>query len=801
MKLKFAFTLVLVCLLSNSSIFSQDKSGEVSWPREIKTKKAFVVVYQPQVETLTDIRLDARAAVAVTPKGTEKPLFGAAWFTSRINTDRDTRMTSMSDLKVSSIKFPDGTDQQKEELKGLLEREMQKWTISLSLDRLITSLNYNPDTDNKEQFNTQPPEIIYADEPSILVVLDGDPIYKDLSDAPGYLEVINTPFLLMSDVMKKNFFLYGNGTWYKAGALSDKWEPTSDVPYVLEALGRKAEKEKKKEAEEEPLVTGPVKVFLRTHPAELIQSKGKPDFSPVEDTHLLYLTNSEDDILMDIETQQYYVLLSGRWYKTANLTSNSWHYVPQNELPSEFASIPADSDLGSVRTNIAGTPEAHEAILDNTIPQTAEIDRRQATVEVSYDGTPEFDRIKGTSMEYAVNTDQSVLKINNQYYCCSDAVWFVANGPYGPWSVCVDVPETVQDIPPEYPVYNVKYVHVYHYTPQVVYVGYTPGYLGSYVYNGSIIYGTGYYYHPWYRHYYYPRPVTYGFGVHYSPWSGWGFSYGVSVGWFHVGIGYHTAAYYRRGWWGPGGYAPGYRYGYGMGFHYGYSRGWAAGARAATWQSNRRSYYSARNENIYRSRTTGVKSTGSNPRRGTTTNRNVVDANKQVRRSSETVPRQNNVYTDHNGDVYRHTNNGWQKRENGQWHDSGKPGNRPTEPGNAGNRRTIPSSGNRASTNSGGRASTSNQSDRSRTNPGSQHRTSQTGNTNNRSNTGNFNRNYNKPPTGTLQHDYNSRNRGTQRTTNYHKTTKPSKPKGRTAPKTRSSSGKKPPVKTTGRRR
>ncbi|MBK7113783.1 MAG: hypothetical protein IPH60_15240 [Flavobacteriales bacterium] len=37
----------------------------------------------------------------------------------------------------------------------------------------------------------------------------------------------------------------------------------------------------------------------------------------------------------------------------------------------------------------------------------------------------------------------------------------------------------------------------YDYTPTTVYVGYTPGYLGSYVQNGVVIYGTGYYYRPW----------------------------------------------------------------------------------------------------------------------------------------------------------------------------------------------------------------------------------------------------------------------------------------------------------------
>ena len=42
------------------------------------------------------------------------------------------------------------------------------------------------------------------------------------------------------------------------------------------------------------------------------------------------------------------------------------------------------------------------------------------------------------------------------------------------------------------------YVRVYDSTPTTVVYGYTPGYLGSYVYGPTVIYGTGYYYTPWY---------------------------------------------------------------------------------------------------------------------------------------------------------------------------------------------------------------------------------------------------------------------------------------------------------------
>lgn len=233
------------------------------------------------------------------------------------------------------------------------------------------------------------------------------------------------------------------------------------------------------------------------------------------------------------------------------------------------------------------------------------------------------------------------------------------------------MPEDVQDIPAESPVYNVKYVYVYDYTPDVVYVGYTPGYMGSYVYHGCVVYGTGYYYRPWYHRYYYPRPVTYGFGVHYNPYTGWGFSFGINFGWMSVRIG----GPHYGGMWGPGGYHYGYRHGY----HYGYNRGYKAGYYAGS-RNNKPSHYN--NRNLYSSRPSGVAAPQPKHRNTNPSNRVAVDNRKQVRPSTN-VPKTNDVFTDKNGNVYRKTENGWQSRENGQWKDSGQ-GNtdrsRPTTP-------------------------------------------------------------------------------------------------------------------------
>jgi hypothetical protein len=217
--------------------------------------------------------------------------------------------------------------------------------------------------------------------------------------------------------------------------------------------------------------------------------------------------------------------------------------------------------------------------------------------------------------------------------------------------VATSVPQEIQDIPPECPAYNVKYVYIYDSTPEVVYVGYTPAYCGSYVYGGCVVYGTGWWYRPWYGYYYYPRPVTWGFGVHFNPVTGWGFSYGVSFGWIHVSVGRP----WYGGWWGPAGYRYGYRHGYHRGYGHGYHNGARAGFRAGYRAGQRQP-----SNNMYKNRGNGVKQTGT--------------AHAANRKQPKTSTKSNNVYADRNGNVQRQQGNDWQSRDNknNSWQNSNR---------------------------------------------------------------------------------------------------------------------------------
>ena len=743
-----AATICAMIIFSFQTEAIEIKEGEegMPWPRDIVVPQGTITIYQPQPESFENNILNSRAAVSVTLEDRKDPVFGAVWFTCRMETDLEERMVYLVDVAVTAAKFPEASEKWIEEFSKIVEREIPKWDYSISLDRLIASL----ETVEREQkaavnFNNDPPKIHYRSKPAVLVFIDGDPVIRDLENT-NYKYIMNTPFLIIQDPKAKRFYLKGGEFWYTAGKITDEWKHTDSPPKEIVEIAKNMV-EQQDETEEEEMEAGsgsPPEIIVSTEAAELITADGPASYQPITGTEsLLYMSNTDSDLFMEIGSQRHFVLLSGRWYVTKSLAEGPWEFVQPGELPEEFKNISPESEKGSVLVSVPETQEAREAVLENEIPQTAAVDREKAAVEVEYDGDPKFEKIEETEVQYAVNTDKSVLLIQNQYYCCNDAVWFVSDAPVGPWVVCVEIPAAVQTIPPSSPVYNVRYVYVYSHTPSVVYVGYTPGYVCSYTYYGTVVYGTGYSYSPWYGHYYYPRPVTYGFGVHWNPYTGWGFSVGFTYGgWFHVRVGHPGYG----GWWGPAGYHAGYRHGY----YHGMRAGYYAGHHAA----RRPVHYN----NVYRKHPSGSVSTMD---RKTKTRAPGVSTADRAARPGTAQPRtrENNVYTDRNGNAHRKTDKGWEQHTRDGWKSSDRATQKPS-----GSRETRPTDSSRQTRPTDSSRQTRPTDSSRQTRPTDQSRNTRPKSTPQAQ----------RPKQSDIQRQHDARQRGNTRSQNYQRQTRPS---------------------------
>lgn len=545
-KLILAFLLLLISHFG----FSQNE-----WPKDIFAKNgARITMYQPQPETMNGNIIQGRAAFSVEETPNTELIFGVFWFSSTIITDRDDRTVTLETIKITDVKLPGVDDQEKiTKLKSLLETEIPLWGLVSTIDEINATIEMEQ-VNASEGLKNDPPQIFYSEEPTLLLLFDGEP--KTEQDKDLKMErVINTPYLILKASEDKKYYLYAGQGWYVSPQVGDGYSLTASLPKSIKSVDEQIKKEQTEKPNSN--AKAPKKVISSTKPAEIIQSDGKADFKNIQGTNLLYMANSDDNIFRNIDDQKFYLLLSGRWYAAGKL-EGPWNYIPADNLPAEFAKIPEDSPKGLVLASVPGTSASIDAIHDAQVPQTAKVDRAKATLTVSYDGDPKFEPIEGTSLELAMNTKSTVLKSGKEYYAVDNGIWFIASNAKGPWKVSDKRPKDVEQIPASSPAYNVRYVYIYETTPEVVYVGYTPGYMGSYVYGPTVVYGTGYYYNPWYGPYYYPRPVTYGFSMHYNPWTGWSMGFHMSYGFFNFSI------YGGGGYWGPGAYRPPY-YGGGYG--------------------------------------------------------------------------------------------------------------------------------------------------------------------------------------------------------------------------------------------
>jgi hypothetical protein len=686
-------------------VFAFSKASADDWPKVINTADGTQIkVYQPEPESFKGNELIFRSAISIVEPGTAEPVFGAFWSTAKVETDRDDRVLTILSLDVTSIRIPAITDQDKiDYIDDALEGKFPQAAGPISLDEIVATLNQNHEESNlSHNISNKPPKVMFVTQPSMLVVIDGEPKLQYNKDLNINM-VVNTPYTIVKNDDGR-FYLYGAKRWYVANSATGPYNNTDgQVPQSIQNV-EKAILAKSQQNSSNSDNTGSnsngdktdpniiPNIIVSTVPAELIQSKGEPNFTPIQGTTLLYVSNSDNDIFMDENSQHYFVLISGRWYQTKSLSSNSWTFTPADQLPADFAKIPPGSPKDNVLSSVAGTDAAKDAVMDAQIPQTAKVDRNTATTEVTYDGTPKFTDIEGTNLQYAVNTSSTVFRNggDGRFYVVDNGVWFVSDRASGPYVVSTVRPADVDLIPPNYPVYNAKYVNIYDVSPDYVYMGYTPGYLNSYIYGPTVVYGTGFYYTPWYGAYYYPRPWSWGFNYGYTPYYGWGFGWGFSVGWFGFGFGWGAGygyGYGGCGWWGPSYYHPACWGGWHGGPHpygfYGYSSyhtsvhvnysnnvyRYRGGVSSQNYTRSASSYNGSRPGGS--SRPVGSNGTSGSPgTNGYRPSGNGAGGNNNNARPNNYNPgaaSRPSIYSDRQGNVYQRQSNNWQQRQNRAW--------------------------------------------------------------------------------------------------------------------------------------
>ncbi len=205
------------------AVFAQTTPNDKGWPRKFAVGTNSVAVYQPQIEEWVGNRISARAALAITQNQSKQPLYGVLWFTTRAEIDKVNRLVTLSEFKLNRINIPMAPDKAAA-FEIAFQARADKEDEVISLDRLLADMAINHATTNSAAYEVKndPPQVIFSTRPATLVMIDGTPVFRPVTDTK--LErVINTRVLLLQDKTAGKFYLHLLDGWLQASSLSGPW--------------------------------------------------------------------------------------------------------------------------------------------------------------------------------------------------------------------------------------------------------------------------------------------------------------------------------------------------------------------------------------------------------------------------------------------------------------------------------------------------------------------------------------------------------------------------------------------------
>src|SRR5215212_3667709 len=505
-------------------------AGDRGWPRGYKTAGGTqLVLYQPQVASWENQRhMVAYTAASYLPAGAKKPELGTLKVEADTEVSTAERLVKFSTLKITETNFPTLAKEQTQELIGEIDKTIPAEDRFIALDRVLAQVDKSRIIPkNVPGIKGDPPRIFSSRTPALLLNVDGYPIWSPIKENDLKFAV-NTNWDLFLHGPTNTYYLRDGDAWLKASSASGPWVHAGTLPDSFAKLPDDDNwKEVKASLPGKALEHVPM-VYFSSEPAELILTDGAPKYVPVQGTGLLWVSNTESDLFRLGEAGAFYYLVAGRWFSAPDLGGSKWAFATPG-LPEDFKKISLEHPRSRVLASVPGTQQAAEAVLLAQVPQTARVNRNEVTApDVVYQGDPQYAAISGTRLQRAVNTDKDIIKVGDAYYMCFQGVWFEAASPKGPWVLAANVPEEIYKIPADSPAHNVTYVTVEQDDNDddewVTYAAYA-GYTGMMVAWGCTVWGTGWYYPPYYwagGYYpaYYPYGRTYGYGSWYNPHTG-----------------------------------------------------------------------------------------------------------------------------------------------------------------------------------------------------------------------------------------------------------------------------------------
>jgi hypothetical protein len=495
------------------------------WPQSNTVGDRTFTVYQPQFDGY-DGRV-ATLSAAITMKQGDSLKRGIMWLRGETASADIAGEVEIHDLTITRMTIDNKEDWSS---RAALQGSLSGVGFTIARTTMVQDLKLdNARSSSTPGLKFDAPDVHFTEVPTVLVPVDGAAV---LTPCGSWQKVLNTPFMLMQSPDGRWFVRVGDTQWMAAPTMTGQYAASDAPPAdVLAALGKPKPLDDGHPVDPSTGNTDlkpqlPSKVIVTTKPSALVSTMGRPALKQVADG-VSEVTNANTVILKTTTPAAWWTLISGRWFTASDL-KGPWTYAAPMQLPPSFRSLPKTGRLASARAAVPGTVEAYESTVAAREIQTVTV-KADTPCQMSWNGQPAFADVDGVEgLQYGTNASQPTFQLAGAFWCCADGMWFKGQSANGPWAITDSVPKEIYQVPPTNPDYSATYVEIYGSTHgddgslASVTFGFTAGYLGTYLHEGTTVFGTGHSYSAASEGdtTYNPAPQTYGTANQYDPQSG-----------------------------------------------------------------------------------------------------------------------------------------------------------------------------------------------------------------------------------------------------------------------------------------
>jgi hypothetical protein len=184
------------------------------------------------MENLRELR--ARVAFTLTPTG-GKPIVGIEELKGDTVTDLEKRNVLINNIEIVAVRFPSLPDDEAARMETILKSNFPGKPLTVSLDRLVASVQSGQENVKPVPVKTDPPTIFVTTQPAILLSVEGKPVLAPIKGSKLQF-VLNTGWDLFFEPSESQYYLLVDQTWLTAKSLEGTWNAAGKLPAEFSKL-------------------------------------------------------------------------------------------------------------------------------------------------------------------------------------------------------------------------------------------------------------------------------------------------------------------------------------------------------------------------------------------------------------------------------------------------------------------------------------------------------------------------------------------------------------------------------------